>query len=101
MYYNRDELMLLGRRGSVPPAARAGPPGRLYDYGDGRYRRLPPAEPWLLQLLGAAVRRMLRHGRGGAARPGGRGPAVGYADRESYLELEFAVGFAAEDEPWP
>jgi hypothetical protein len=100
MYYNRDEFMLLSRRGSVPPTAGAGPPGRLYDHGEHRSGGLPPAEPWLLQLLGAAVRGMLRHGQGGAPRPSGAGATGGYADRESYLELEFAVGFGADDEPW-
>ncbi|HWE10488.1 MAG TPA: hypothetical protein VG325_14140 [Solirubrobacteraceae bacterium] len=89
MYYNRVEFMLLSRGGRVPPATRDGPPGRLYDYGDGRYRRLPPREPWLLQMLSAAMRGMLRHGQAG-----------GYADRDSYREMEFAVGFGADDEPW-
>lgn len=84
MYYNRDEFMLLSRRGSVPPATRHGPPGRHPGQGD-----LPAGEPWLLQLLGGAIRSMARHRS-----------AVGYADRESYREMEFAVGFGAEDEPW-
>jgi hypothetical protein len=64
-------------------------------------------EPWILQMLGSAVRGMLRHERSAPERPAagaGRvspsGPATGYADREAYLELEFAVGFAADDEPW-
>jgi hypothetical protein len=89
MYYNRAEFMLLSRGGRLPPATGEGPPGRLYDYGDGQYRRLPPGEPWLLQLLRAAVRGMVRQPRAGS-----------YADRDSYRELEFAVGFGADDEPW-
>jgi hypothetical protein len=40
----------------------------------------------------------------GAGRAGGEParPASirGYADRETYLELEFAVGFGVQDEEW-
>jgi hypothetical protein len=83
MYYNRDELLLLSRGGRLPPAVRAGPPHPRPE--------LPPAEPWLLQLAVAAVAGMLRRG-------GGRQTRI---DRDAYMELEFAVGFAADDEPWP
>lgn len=92
MHYNRDEFQLLSRGGRVPPAVRAGPPGPRHE--------LPPAEPWLLQLAVAAVAGMLRHGRSAGQPTRGSAPAVGYADPERYLELEFAVGFAAEDESW-
>ncbi len=94
MWYDRDELRLLSRGGRVPPAVRAGPPG-----GRGR-DQLPGAEPWVLQVAVAAVAGMLRPGRSARQPPRESAPAVGYADPEGYLELEFAVGFAAEDEPW-
>ena len=91
MYYNRDEFLLLSRGGRVPP--RTGPP---------RPRPQPSAgEPWLMRLAGSALSGMLGSGPTGAERVSPRGPAAGYADRQSYLELEFAVGFAADDEPWP
>jgi hypothetical protein len=105
MHYNRDEFMLLSRGGRVPPAVRAGPPGRDPLLGPGGAL---VGEPWLLQALSAAVAGLLRHARRAAPAQGsarvqssaGRAPASGYADPEAYLELEFAVGFAAEDEPW-
>jgi hypothetical protein len=97
MHYNRDEFLLLSRGGRVPPAVRAGPASRDPLVGPGGALA---GEPWLLQALSAAVAGMLRH-----ARPAGEprresAPAVGYADPEGYLELEFAVGFAADDETW-
>ena len=98
MYYNRDELLLLSRTGRVPPAVRAGPRSRDPLIGPGGALR---GEPRLLQAFGAAVSRMLQRGRCIVAGPQRESaPAVGYADPEGYLELEFAVGFAAEDEPW-
>ncbi len=105
MHYNRDEFTLLSRGGRVPPAVRAGPARRDPLLGPGGALA---ADPWLLQALRSAVAGMLRHARpaapaGGSARPGPSAvsaPASGYADPEAYLELEFAVGFAAEDEPW-
>jgi hypothetical protein len=92
VYFNRDEFMLLSRQGRVPPAVRAGPPGPRHE--------IPAAEPWLLQLMAAAVHGALRHARPGAPRPQDAGGSPGSVDRDTYLELEFAVGFAAEDEPW-
>ena len=81
MYYNRDEFLLLSRGGRVPPAVRAGPAPPA--------PQLAAAEPWLIQLAVAAVAGMLRRGRESGAR----------LDRDAYLELEFAVGFAADEEP--
>ena len=97
MYYNRDEFLLLGRTGRVPPAARPGPRSQDPLLGPGGALR---RDPWLLQLAVAAVAGMLRHGRAAGQPTPESAPAVGYADPESYLELEFAVGFAAEDEAW-
>ncbi len=80
MYYDRDEFLLFSRGGRVPPAVRAGPPRAQPE--------LPPPEPWLLQMARAAVAGMLRRDRHQDAR----------LDRDAYLELEFAVGFAADDD---
>lgn len=92
MWYDRDELRLLSRSGHVPPAVRAGPPGPRHE---------PPlAEPWLLQAARAALAGMRGRGGRGDGPAAESAPAIGYADPEGYLELEFAVGFAAEDEPW-
>lgn len=95
MHINRDEFMLLSRRGSVPPATRAGPPSRSVQ----RYEPDPPA-PRLKERVSAAV-------GGIRGRLSGSGPerphsarSHGYAEQESYVELEFAVGFGVEDEPW-
>ena len=96
MHYNRDEFLLLSRGGRVPPAVRAGPRGRDPLVGPGGALA---AEPWLLQALRAAVAGMLRQARS-AAEPRESAPAVGYVDPEGYLEMEFAVGFAADDDPW-
>jgi hypothetical protein len=95
MHINRDEYMLLSRRGSVPPATRAGPRSPYLQ----RYDPLPPA-PGLRSRVSSAV-------GGIRGRLSGSGPehpsptrSHGYVERESYMELEFAVGFGVEDEPW-
>ena len=82
MYYSKDEFLVWSRTGRLPPGApRAGPPHPRHE--------LPPAEPWVLQLAVAAVAGMLRRGRADSAR----------LDPDEYLKLEFAVGFAADEEP--
>ena len=96
MFQHKDEYMLLSRGGRVPPATRAGP----------HYRnRLSPAE---VELAGIRPRRgrlrrwasdVRRRIVGGPSRGPAQSPGIGgYADSESYFELEFAVGFAVEDE---
>ncbi len=93
MYQNRDELMLFSRTGRFPPATRAGPG-----------HRLPAYEQDLIRLRdrGGRLRRVLarlrRPGPGASPTPAAAPSIRGYADRESYLELEFAVGFAMEEE---
>ena len=96
MYFNRDEFMLLSRGGRVPPAVRAGPPRRDHEVYD---LDLPARQPWLVELAAAAVHGMVRHRRSAAG--AGRAPvgSDGVADRDGYLELEFAVGFVSDDEP--
>ncbi len=114
MYCNRDELMLFSRTGRFPPAARAGPGHRHRMAADeqdrfarrgrgGRLRRvlahLRPSAP-----TGGRAPEPLPSMRGWPSAPtGGRPPEPlpsmrGYADRQAYLELEFAVGFAVEEE---
>lgn len=98
MYYNRDEFLLLSRSGRVARSG-AGPPSRLYDPGDPLPDRAP-ATPWLLRAMGAALSGMWRHTDEGQA-AGTPAPVATEPDAwDTYLELEFAVGFAAEDEPW-
>jgi hypothetical protein len=101
MYQDRDELVLLSRGGRVP-RARAGP----------RYRdRLAPhdrdnvqgdrSRVWLAlrTFRPSRLRRVLGGGERAGRQPA-RSPSItGYADPDSYLELEFAVGFdPVEDE---
>lgn len=94
MHYSRDELMLFRRCGVVPPATRPGPPRRRVgpkanDAGDVAPVAEPPV-PWLLGLAASVL-------SSAARRPA---PQRGSADDQTYLELEFAVGFGAEDESW-
>ena len=49
MYYNRDEFLLLGRTGRVPPAARPGLPPRA------RVARVVGRAPFRLRVMSAAV----------------------------------------------
>jgi hypothetical protein len=99
MHIMRDEFLLLSRTGRMPPGhPRAGPAQHRHE--------LPPTEPWVLQTALAVLAGMLRHRRDGGAvgqAPDAVGqapaPGAGYADPETYLQLEFAVGFATEDEP--
>ncbi|HEX4009681.1 MAG TPA: hypothetical protein VHX62_06720 [Solirubrobacteraceae bacterium] len=103
MYQSKDELWLLSRGGRVPPVSRAGPRyrDRLAPHDReaalaGRSRgRLPvPA------LRPARLRRALGGG-GRADHEPARAPSIrGYASPESYVELEFAVGFGTEEETW-
>lgn len=98
MYYNQDEFLLLSRTGRVARSG-AGPPRPLYVPGEALPDRSPGA-PWLLRAVGAALSGMWRHTRDGRT-PGPAGPPdAETAAFENYLELEFAVGFGAEDEPW-
>ncbi len=108
MYLNQAEFLLLARTGRGPYSTRAGPqPFGLPE---------PPLMPrrWerpvrkrrrgglILRRGGLLLRRSagtgLRHGRGPRA---DRSPRISrtldYADHE-YFEMEFAVGFPAEEE---
>jgi hypothetical protein len=97
MHINRDEFMLLSRRGSVPRATRAGPDSPSVQ----RYEPDPRA-PRLGARVSAAVggiRGRLSGSGSGPERPRSA-RTHGYAEQESYIELEFTVGFGVEDEPW-
>jgi hypothetical protein len=92
MHIMRDEFLLLSRTGRMPPGhPRAGPVQHHHE--------LPPPEPWVLQTALAVLAGMLRHRRAGGAVGQPPAPGAAYADPETYLQLEFAVGFATEDEP--
>jgi hypothetical protein len=101
MYHDRDEFTLLSRGGRVP-RARAGP----------RYRdRIEPCDRDIAQrdrfggrlalraFRPSRLRRLLSGSDRAGSQPA-RSPSItGYADPDSYLELEFAVGFdPVEDE---
>jgi hypothetical protein len=97
MFQYRDEYMLLSLSGRVQTARRSGPRHR---------HRLTRTE---LELAGvprargrlrrwASDLRQAGRGRRGARRPAQPAGIDGQMDGESYFELEFAVGFAVEDE---
>lgn len=85
MQFSRDEYLLLSRTGRVPHSAR------------------PRPDPHPVSELSRPAIRFPLDGWIGAARAGvrslrgRRGSAAGVPD--SYLELEFVVGFGADDEP--
>jgi hypothetical protein len=101
MNINHAEFLLLSRTGRGPHCTRAGPqPFGLPE---------PPVPPGRTERLfrkrgrsGLTLRRGsgdgLRHGLGPRdAQPARPARTLEHADRE-YLELEFAVGFPADDE---
>ncbi len=101
MNLNEAEFLLLARTGRGPYSTRAGP----QPFGLPEPPRLPRPRRRLLGKLGRSglgLRRGtgsgLRHGLGPRA---DRSPRISrgldYADHE-YFELEFAVGFPAEEE---
>jgi hypothetical protein len=101
MNINNAEFLLLSRTGRGLHSTRAGPqPFELPKYRPEREgRALPPTG-----RTGLSLRRRLGRGRGLRHVLGARGggPArtartLGYGDPE-YFEMEFAVGFPAEEE---
>ena len=99
MNLNRDEFLLLSRTGRGPHSTRAGPrtsweteprtSGRLFR------KRLRSALT-LRPGTSSGVRHMLGpRGRRSATRPSRTLP---YRDEQAYYELEFLVGFPAEEE---
>lgn len=84
MLQDRDDFTLLARAGRVPHQLRAGPSGRLRPVRADPRRRVRPGRP------GPALRALARRLPLPSRRRG--------LDRGEYLELEFAVGFGAEDD---
>ena len=101
MFVNQAEFLLLARTGRGPYSTRAGP----QPFGIPE-PPLPPRRPGRLfrkrgrsgLILRRGAGKGLRHGLGPWPDRSGRiSGAPDYADQE-YFELEFAVGFPAEEE---
>jgi hypothetical protein len=90
MYTHHHDLMLYLRFGTLPPGDRAGPV-------PARYRVRPVGRGSVVTLL---VRMLASPGRLFAAVSRARARSRQAGVRERYLEMEFAVGFAPEDEPY-
>ena len=98
MNLNRDEFLLLSRTGRGPHSTRAGPPitERSKRGVTGRLFRKRARSGRLAQAKAAAPpRRVPGPPVGGSARPS---RSVGSLEERSYHELEFLVGFPAEEE---
>jgi hypothetical protein len=89
MYSHHPDLMLYLRFGTLPPGDRAGPV-------PAPYRLRPVGGVSIVAFLG---RVLASPGRMVAAVSRARARSRQAGLRERYLELEFAVGFAPEDEP--
>lgn len=96
MYHNRDQFVLLNGR-----VIKISPPSPGYRSPEDCGLPPPSPPPWLLSAMVGTVRRMLQHPAPSRAddpkRPARPARPI---DRASYLELEFAVGFGPDDEPW-
>ena len=94
MNLNRDEFLLLSRTGRSPYSTRAGPrPDERLEAGR-TARRLRARDQ---RLRSEATPRLWPHRRGKRWRR----PAAserGRIDEGAYFEMEFAVGFPAEEE---
>jgi hypothetical protein len=96
MYLNRDEFLLLSRTGRGPHSTRAGPPPERT--GTTARRLFRKRRTSALSLAGGApggLRHVLGPRMRGSQRPSFR---RGYLDEQAYHELEFLVGFPAEEE---
>ena len=97
MNLNRDEFLLLsrtGRSGPYSPRAGPGPDERFVAGLTGRQLRRRSRSALTLAGAGRRLRHVLGPRSGGSAR---LSRTVDYRDDE-YFELEFAVGFPAEEE---
>lgn len=97
MNLNRDEFLLLSRTGRGPHSTRAGPSPERPDgalKGRGFHERKTSA-----LSLAASTTSGLRHVLGPRSR-GSQRPSrtQGHLDERTYHELEFLVGFPAEEE---
>jgi hypothetical protein len=98
MNLNRDEFLLLSRTGRDTYSTRAGPgPDELFEAGL-TTRRIRRRARSGLTLRSDGLGRRLRHVLGPRSGRSARASrTLEYGDQE-YLELEFAVGFPAEEE---
>ncbi|MFL5863800.1 MAG: hypothetical protein ACJ780_24010 [Solirubrobacteraceae bacterium] len=98
MNLNRDEFLLLSRTGRGPHSTRAGPPiAERSKHGvTGRLFRKRARSSLLAQPSSVPAPRHVT----GPRASGSAGPprTVRYLDERSYHELEFLVGFPAEEE---
>jgi hypothetical protein len=96
MNLNRDEFLLLSRTGRGPYSTRAGPdPDERFEAGLTPRRLRRRARSGLIRksrVLG------LRHVLGPRSGPSARVPRTREYGDEEYFEMEFAVGFPAEEE---
>jgi hypothetical protein len=97
MNLNRDEFLLLSRTGRGPYSTRAGPgPDERFEAGlTSRRLRRRVRSGLTLRRDGLGLRHVLgpRSGRSPRA-----SRTLGRKDEEAYFEMEFAVGFPAEEE---
>jgi hypothetical protein len=99
MNLNRDEFLLLSRTGRGPYSTRAGPgPDERFEAGlTARRLRRRRARSGLSLRSGGG--RGLRHVLGPRSDRSMRASrTIGVIDDETYFEMEFAVGFPAEEE---
>ncbi|MHB1837609.1 MAG: hypothetical protein ACYCXW_21905 [Solirubrobacteraceae bacterium] len=85
MLHDRDDFTLLARAGRTPHEIRAGPTGRLRP---AREPAPPRPRPGRVERALARLPALLSE----------RARRRGCLDRREYLELEFAVGFGADEE---
>jgi hypothetical protein len=97
MHLNRDEFLLLSRTGRGPYSTRAGPgPDERFEAGlTARRLRRRARSGLTLRRDGLGLRHVLGSRSGRSARVS---RAVPHLDEETYFEMEFAVGFPAEEE---
>ncbi|HEX3978591.1 MAG TPA: hypothetical protein VHW96_20140 [Solirubrobacteraceae bacterium] len=98
MNLNRDEFLLLSRTGRGPHSTRAGPgPDERFEAELTVGRRGRRARSGLTLRSGAG--RGLRHVLGPrSGRSAGASRTPGRIDEGTYFEMEFVVGFPAEEE---
>jgi hypothetical protein len=101
MYINRDEFLLLSRTGRGTYSTRAGPrPDERFEAGitPRRFGRRARSGLTLRSGSGRGLRHVLGSRSGRRIGPTRPSRSVGSADEETYFEMEFAVGFPAEED---
>lgn len=97
MNLNRDEFLLLSRTGRGPHSTRAGPSPDRPEGTSGRrlFRRRKTSALTVARDATSGSRHVLGPRMRGSQRPS---RMRGYVDERAYHELEFLVGFPAEEE---